>query len=117
MKQSTKTLRIEIMSQEQAFDAFLKRFIREHIHALPTISFKSAHDYEFFHFLTMTSWRKIQNHPSSSAHKLKELQPLMNMFDKLDSSIDRPIQFSSIRALSARPDWKEIQKKARLIRT
>ncbi len=110
-----RTLNREIMianSDVGAFDRYLQRFINEFIKPLPKISFNSARDYELMFMFMFKGWNLLKNHTSTSPSKLAKLESLIEMIDRFDDDIERPIQLRAIRSITSHPDWKRIQREA-----
>lgn len=102
-------------SNNDAFNRYLKRFINEHIKTLPTRSFGLIEDYESMFMLMFKGWSLLKMHPCSSHVKLRKLEPLIEMIDRFDDGIERPIQLSTLRSIEHHPDWKRIQNEARQV--
>ena len=102
-------------SDTDAFNRYLKRFIGEHIKTLPKRAFRAVEDYESMFMLMFHGWRLLKEHPCSSPSKLKKLESLIEMIDRFDDSIERPIQLTTLRSIEYHSDWKRIQNEARNI--
>lgn len=102
-------------SDSKAFNKYLKRFIKEHIKTLPTKCFSVVEDYELMFMLMFNGWRLLKTHPYSSTTALRKLEPLIEMIDRFDDGIKRPIQLTMLRSIEHHPDWKHIQNEARKI--
>ncbi len=103
------------MTSRNAFETYLIRFLNEHIRTIPDKSYFSVQDFQTDFLLMLKGWELLKIHPLTSSQRLSELQPLMDMIDKFNTSLKRPLELDTLQTALTQPLWKKIKQDARRI--
>jgi hypothetical protein len=100
------------MTTPDQYEAYLKRFLAEYITPLSTLCFQKPEDYEFMLFLLFQGWRIIKKSSIYCENRFKKLAALVEMIDRFDDTLERPLQKREIMAIHFNPQWRPIQNEA-----